>query len=169
MVNHHFNHSPYMVGCSPRMYDSNVRFITVDQSRSRRSPSSSRGSSASDGSEPTFLLRAAEARRIARSPAINRVPRSGQFREGSNGFHLKDKSNSQRQITKKQRTMVASYLPVVMIVIRECSLEESIKAKCLWGSTPRCWSIEKVTKPMLRKNGSHKNHNKQTAIERLTP
>jgi len=34
---YHSSHSPYMFGLSPRMYDSNVRFSTVAQSKSRRS------------------------------------------------------------------------------------------------------------------------------------
>lgn len=102
-TDHHFIHSPYMFGRSPRIYDSKVRFITVAQSRSRWS--SSTGSSSvgtADDSAPSEVAAAALAEaRAARSPPINRGPRSGQFRDGSNGFHLRyDKHTVSNEATR---------------------------------------------------------------------
>jgi len=87
------NHSPYMFGLSARMYPSNERFMTVAQLRSISSSISSRTVSPGPSPPPTpsFSLSVEEARwasRSALSPLMNLVPRSGKFRDGSNGSHL---------------------------------------------------------------------------------
>ena len=93
---YHCNHSPYIFGRSPRMYASNVLLSTADQSRSRLSCSTVSASSLSPWAcvlplEPNSALPCpswSSAARAASSPALNLGPRSGQLREGSNGFHL---------------------------------------------------------------------------------
>lgn len=85
---HHSNHSPYIFGLSPLTYASNVLFNTADQSKSRLSLCISLPPASASAwvNFPSFT-RAAFA---ASSPALKRGPRSGQFRVGSNGFHLLD-------------------------------------------------------------------------------
>lgn len=84
---YHFSHSPYMLGTSPRMYASNVRFKTVDQSRSRLS-SATRSSGNSVVLSVGAAWLASTCERAMRSPLMKRGPRSGQFRVASKGCHL---------------------------------------------------------------------------------
>lgn len=89
---HHFNISPYILGLSPRMYDSITRFSTVAQSRSRRSFSMLLSSLSFSLSTlcrcPPFTAAKCRFRLAFCSPSAKRGPRSGQFRAGSKGFHL---------------------------------------------------------------------------------
>jgi hypothetical protein len=101
---HHRNHSPYMFGLSARIYASNVLFNTVLQLRSASSsPTSSIPSRSSTlirtstsrgvSSSPMTLAARAACRRVF-SPLRKRLPRSGQFRDGSKGSHLIDERRS---------------------------------------------------------------------------
>jgi len=74
--------SPYRLDVSPRMKASNVLFSTADQSRSRLSSDNLSVHSPSSSTAPAVV-------RAIRSPLMNRGPRSGQCRIGSNGCHLK--------------------------------------------------------------------------------
>lgn len=101
-----------MLGLSCRRYASNVLFRTVDHDRSTSSSMSSTPSTLSDASAgdvvwsapaaPAPTLRAASAAaalcasRRAFSPLENREPRSGQFRDGSNGSHLDESARAPR-------------------------------------------------------------------------
>ena len=124
-----------MFGRSPRMYASKVRLRTVAQSRSRLS--SMILSTHSSGSVSGFA-----AARAALSPAEKFGPRSGQFREGSNGFHL----STQDQLCKKLD--YEKHRPKVMEMIRICTTEEAFKAEGLWCCTILCGRIKKVSKPI---------------------
>jgi hypothetical protein len=88
------------------MYASKVRLSTVAQSRSRLSSVTfSCGSSTVRVSlDAVALLRA------MRSPSMNRGPRSGKFRAGSNGFHL-------QTVNGGERILVISDSPEVVEVI----------------------------------------------------
>ena len=87
---YHCNHSPYIFGLSARIYPSNDLFITVAQLKSTSSSISSTTVSVfSLFSESSFSEDwAFWASRNAFSPLMNRGPRSGKLREGSNGSHL---------------------------------------------------------------------------------
>jgi hypothetical protein len=102
-----------MLGLSCRRYASNVLFSTVDHDRSTSSSMSSTPSTLSDASAgdvvwsapaaaPAPTLRSASAAaarcasRRAFSPLENREPRSGQFRDGSNGSHLDESARVPR-------------------------------------------------------------------------
>jgi hypothetical protein len=119
------------------MYASNVRLSTVAQSKSRLSSVTF--------SEVSWAVLVAFneislLRRAIRSPSANCGPRSGKFREGSNGFHL---INCERRC----EAWAVNGLPEVVEVIRVCAPEESLESERLRGGTILRGSIEEISKP----------------------
>lgn len=81
------------------------------------------------------------AARAAFSPAENLGPRSGQLREGSNGFHLSAHgSNSGTTLDHEKHS------PKVMEMIRVGAAEEALETQSLRRCAILCRCIEKVGK-----------------------
>jgi len=122
LYDYHCNHSPYIFGLSARIYPSNDLFMTVAQLKSTSSSISSTTVSVFSLSSESSLPEdeAFCASRNAFSPLMNRGPRSGKLREGSNGSHL-----------------LFSYIywcrdiPEIMEMVRVGTTEESIETELL--------------------------------------
>ena len=141
---HHASHSPYMFGRSPRMYASNVRLSTVDQSRSRLSSATWSSFAVSVALDAVAALSAVRARR---SPSMKRGPKSGKLRAGSNGFHLRRR---QRLIRMKAENARARDVPEIVEVVRVRAPVEAIESKSLWCRASLCRSLEELHKSGAR-------------------